>query len=94
MYTLVIVSDPSAGFGCTVSHSREGKTEGCAYLVMLVAGEGTEEDLTGTWRSGSDSRSSLPREENARAAGRRMGLGLAAAGRAMEREKRRATAAI
>jgi hypothetical protein len=45
MYTLLIISDPSTGFGCTVSHSREGKTPGCAYLAVLVAGEGTEEDL-------------------------------------------------
>jgi hypothetical protein len=45
MYTLVIISDSRTGFGCTVSHSREGKTKGCAYLVVLVAGEGIEEDL-------------------------------------------------
>jgi len=52
-----------------VSRSGEGKTKEWAYLAVLVAGEGPEEDL-GTWRlSAAAVAQSSPRErETARAA--------------------------
>lgn len=72
-------SDANTRFGCLVSHSREGKTKGWAYLAVLVTGEGPEEDL-GTWRwAAAAVAQSSPRErETARAAGGVGGLGLAA----------------
>lgn len=49
-YRLVIRSDPDTnsklGFGCSVSHMKGRPRDGpWAYLVVLVAGKGTEEDL-------------------------------------------------
>jgi hypothetical protein len=47
-YALVIIPDPNTnselGFGCSVWHRRKGR-RGWEYLVVLVAGEGSQEDL-------------------------------------------------
>jgi hypothetical protein len=61
------------------SHSRKRRPRGWAYLVVLVAGEGPEEDL-GTWRraAGRQRRPPSRRHERARTMGvnGRTGVGL------------------